>query len=107
MDIADWRKRIDEIDRQMVALINERAKAASAIGDLKRRAGWPIYEPQREQIVFENVRQWNQGPLKDRDLLHVFERVMDVMRKLQREEGAQAQAAAQAGTTEFEAEVNE
>ncbi len=107
MDIADWRKRIDEVDQQLVALINERAKAASAIGELKRQIAMPIYEPQREQAVYENVRQWNRGPLKDRDLLHVFERVMDVMRKLQREEGAQARAATPSGSTEFDAEVNE
>lgn len=108
MDIADWRKRIDEIDVQLVAMINERAKAASAIGALKRQMALPIYEPQREQMVFDNVRRANQGPLADGDLLRIFERIMDVMRKLQRDQGvAQARSAAGSGSTEFEAEVNE
>jgi len=108
MDIADWRKRIDEIDLQLVTLINERAKAAGAIGELKRHVAMPIYEPQREQMVFENVRRTNAGPLQDRDLLQIYERIMDVMRKLQREQGAaQRRAASPTGGTEFDAEVNE
>ena len=108
MDIADWRKRIDEIDLQLVNLINERAKAAGAIGELKRHDAMPIYEPEREQMVFENVRGANHGPLQDRDLLQVYERIMDVMRKLQRDQAkAQARAASPSGGTEFDAEVNE
>lgn len=108
MDIAEWRKRIDDIDVQLVAMINERAKAASAIGELKRHVAMPIYEPQREQAVFEKVRRSNQGPLPDRNLLQIYERIMDVMRKLQRDQaGVQARAAAQSSGTEFDAEVNE
>jgi chorismate mutase len=36
MDIADWRKKIDELDRRLVELLNERAQAAHEIGKLKR-----------------------------------------------------------------------
>jgi chorismate mutase len=108
MDIEDWRKRIDEIDLQFVALINERAKAASAIGELKRQVALPIYEPQREQRVFENVCRVNRGPLRDRDLLQIYERIMDVMRKLQREQnGAPGRDAAPTSATELEASANE
>ena len=53
MDIADWRKQIDEIDRKLVELINQRAKAAHEIGKLKSKAAMPIYEPDRERSVFE------------------------------------------------------
>ena len=63
MDIADWRKRIDELDRKLVELLNERARAAQEIGKLKRNTQIPIYEPEREKIIFENVREANQGPL--------------------------------------------
>ena len=52
MDIADWRKKIDELDRQLVALLSERARAAVEIGRLKRDTNLPIYEPDRERIVF-------------------------------------------------------
>jgi len=84
MEIADWRKRIDDLDEQIVALISERAEAAKAIGLLKRDGSLPVYEPQREQHVFEHVKLLNKGPLDDAELLHIFERLMDVMRTLQR-----------------------
>lgn len=86
MDIAEWRLRIDEIDRQIVALLSERAEAAKAIGRLKRSTALPIYEPSRERVIFENVRAANKGPLPDIELTHVYERIIDVMRALQREE---------------------
>jgi chorismate mutase len=86
MDIADWRKKIDELDQSLVRLLNERATAAREIGHLKRNTQLPIYEPQREREIFDNVRGHNQGPLPDRDLVHVYERIIDVMRKIQRDE---------------------
>ena len=84
MDITDWRKKIDELDEQIVALISKRAEAARAIGELKRTAELPVYEPGREQTVFDHVRAVNPGPLADAELLHVYERIIDVMRTLQR-----------------------
>jgi len=52
MDIATWRQKIDELDRQIVRLISERATAAQAIGRLKRATDLPIYEPTREMNNF-------------------------------------------------------
>jgi len=84
MEIADWRTKIDEMDEQIVELIGKRAEAAKAIGDLKRQAGLPVYEPQRERDVFAHVKKINRGPLGDAELIHVYERIIDVMRTLQR-----------------------
>jgi chorismate mutase len=84
MEISDWRKKIDELDIEIVRLISQRAAAARAIGELKKTANLPVYEPRREQDVFDRVRAANPGPLDDAELLHVFERIIDVMRTLQR-----------------------
>jgi chorismate mutase len=84
MDISEWRRKIDEIDEQIVELISQRAHAARAIGELKRTSDLPVYEPQREQQVFDHVRRLNTGPLDEAEMLHIYERVMDVMRTLQR-----------------------
>ncbi len=84
MEISDWRKKIDELDIEIVRLISQRAEAARAIGELKRSANLPVYEPRREQDVFDHVRAANPGPLPDSELLHVYERIIDVMRTLQR-----------------------
>ena len=84
MDISDWRRKIDELDEEIVQLISKRAEAAKAIGELKRVAELPVYEPGREQTVFDHVRAVNPGPLADAEILHVYERIIDVMRTLQR-----------------------
>ena len=106
MDIADWRKKIDEVDRRLVELLSERARAAVEIGRLKRDTSLPIYEPERERIVFENVREMNRGPLPGQDLVRIFERIMDVMRNIQKE-GIGSVAEAAKGETELDSDVND
>lgn len=100
MDIADWRKKIDELDLRLVDLLNQRAKAAQAIGRLKRNTSMPIYEPERERLIFENVRKANQGPLPDGELRHVYERIIDVMRNIQKIE-IEPKVAEASGNTEI------
>ncbi|HEX3942004.1 MAG TPA: chorismate mutase [Acidobacteriaceae bacterium] len=86
MDIADWRVRIDDLDQRIVALISERAMAAREIGKLKKSTSLPVYEPDRERVIFENVLAANHGPLPDVELRHIYERIVDVMRALQKDE---------------------
>ena len=106
MDIEDWRKQIDDVDRKLVALLCERAKAAVAIGKLKRDTSLPIYEPDRERIVFENVQAANRGPLAGRDLVRIYERIIDVMRNVQKEEIVPKRDPVE-GETELDSEVND
>jgi len=86
MDVADWRKKIDELDRKLAELLNKRAAAAVEIGRLKRNTSLPIYEPDREREVIANVQRSNTGPLTERDLAQIYERIMDVMRSIQKHE---------------------
>jgi chorismate mutase-like protein len=84
MDIAEWRTRIDALDEQIVKLLNERAACAIAIGDIKRQDSAAIYEPMREQQVIEHARKVNPGPLAGEQVQVIYERIMDIMRSLQR-----------------------
>lgn len=86
MTLEELRERIDVLDRQLVELLNERARAARMVGQLKAATALPVYEPNREKIVYANVRAANQGPLPDIELQHIYERIIDVMRALQRNE---------------------
>jgi chorismate mutase-like protein len=106
MDIADWRKKIDELDRRLVELLNERARSAIEIGRLKRDTEVPIYEPERERTVFENVQKMNPGPLPGREMVRIYERIMDVMRNIQKE-GMGAGARGAETETEFDSDVND
>lgn len=62
MDIAGWRRKLDKLDRKLVRMLNQRARAAQEIGRLKARTAMPIYEPKREEAVFRNVLGTTAGP---------------------------------------------
>ena len=83
-EIERLRGRIDALDRQLVALLNERAACAQAIGRLKLAAGVAVYQPAREAEVLAQVRAANHGPLSDEALSRLFERVIDEARYLER-----------------------
>jgi chorismate mutase len=106
MDIEDWRKKIDDLDRKLVELLSERARAAVAIGRLKRNTSMPVYEPDRERIVFANVQEANPGPLPGRDLVRIYERIIDVMRNIQKEEIV-TKSTPHETETELDSEVND
>jgi chorismate mutase len=106
MDIADWRNKIDDLDRQLVDLLSQRARAAVEIGRLKRDTSLPIYEPERERVVFSNVQTMNPGPLPGKDLVRIFERIIDVMRNIQKE-GIGPKPENARPETELDSEVND
>ncbi len=106
MDISEWRKKIDELDRKIAALLNERAAAAVEIGRLKRNTSLPIYEPEREREVIAGVQRTNSGPLSERDLGQIYERIMDVMRSIQKHEIAPETGTA-AQETEIDSQLND
>ena len=85
MDIADWRKKIDEIDRGLVRLLNERARCSVEIGKIKRQNGLPIQEPNREQEVLQQAFDANQGPLADQAIQRILERIVEEGKALQKQ----------------------
>jgi chorismate mutase len=91
--LADHRRSIDEIDRRIVACLNERAGAVEHIGRIKRQMTMPVYEPKREDDVFRNVTENNPGPMPSDAVKRVFERIIDEMRTLQRVRMQNAQSA--------------
>ncbi len=56
MNLSDWRRRIDEMDRKLVELLNERSQCALEVGKLKQQAKMPLYQPDRENEVLEMRR---------------------------------------------------
>jgi chorismate mutase len=82
--LEDWRRRIDEIDRKLVELLNERSHCALEIGKLKQAANLPLYQPEREKQVLQNAEQSNPGPLTDAAIRRLFERIIDEARSAER-----------------------
>ena len=82
--LDELRRRIDELDEQLVRLLSARAACALEIGREKKAAGLEIYQPSREADVLNHVQSVNPGPLDDGAIRRLFERVIDEARRLER-----------------------
>lgn len=76
MSLEELRRRIDELDRQLVELLNERARVVIEIGRLKNKTGGAVYAPDREKNVLERIIEVNKGPLPDRCLMAIWREMM-------------------------------
>jgi chorismate mutase-like protein len=85
MNLADWRRRIDEIDKKLVKLLNERSQCALEIGKIKQEVNIPLYQPERENEVLANAEASNSGPLTDAAIRRLFERIIDEARAAERD----------------------
>jgi len=85
MNLGDWRRRIDEIDKKLVELLNARSQCALEIGKLKQAAKIPLYQPDRENEVLANAESNNSGPLTDAAIRRLFERIIDEARAAERD----------------------
>jgi len=84
--LAECRRKIDVLDMRLLELLNERTRVVEEIGRIKRHLSLPIYEPRREEEVFRNVTTNNSGPLTAEAVKRVFERIIDEMRNIQKDE---------------------
>jgi len=82
--VSDLRRRIDQIDDQLMKLLNSRSACAVEIGRIKRQIGLPVYQPDREKWILDRAERNNPGPLDSGAVRRVFERVIDESRRLER-----------------------
>lgn len=77
-DLAEIRKRINEIDERIQALINERATFAQKVGVAKGDLAHAVdyYRPEREAEILRAIRERNEGPLRDEEMLRLFREIM-------------------------------
>jgi len=84
LDITDIREEINAIDDALLRIFNRRAQLALEIGHIKKERGLPIYDPEREKLIFARMKEINPGPLDDGAIVRLFERVIDESRRLER-----------------------
>jgi len=82
-ELTVWRERIDAIDRQILALLNERAQAAQQIGHIKQRLGLPVFRPERERQVIDTLQAHNAGPLRNAGISAIWREIMSACRALE------------------------
>lgn len=83
--LADVRARIDAVDEELLALVNERGRLAQEVARIKRAQGeeGDFYRPEREQEVLRRLEANNQGPLANEVVARLFREVMSACLALQ------------------------
>jgi chorismate mutase / prephenate dehydratase len=81
--LKPWRDQIDQIDQQILKLLNKRAGLAIEIGEIKHQQGSPIFKPEREQAVLQNLIAKNQGPIVNESISHIWREIMAASRLLE------------------------
>jgi chorismate mutase len=85
MEISEWRKKIDELETEIVRLLSLRSHYALKIGESKKKIGKPIYDPEREAEILQRLVSKNPGPLSDKALQQIFLKIMEETRNLESE----------------------
>lgn len=85
MDIEDWRRKIDDIDLEILRLLNKRAQFTIEIGFIKKQKQISIHSPDREKLIINRMVNENSGPLSKDGVRRVFERIIDESRKLEKD----------------------
>ncbi len=83
--LARLRERIDATDRQIAALITQRAECAKQAGEVKQASGADprFYRPEREAEVLRAVQADNRGPLGDETMARLFREIISACRGLE------------------------
>jgi chorismate mutase len=86
--IEELRSRVDEVDRELIRILNERARIVQEIVTIKAEAGKPLFDPRREEEILQKVAEENEGPIYDSSMREIFELILHRIRDLevQREE---------------------
>lgn len=85
LELTRLREAIDRVDEVLVKLLNQRAKYAVEIGEIKGVLSLPIYAPEREKQVLQHVEQASEGPLEEAAVRRLFERIIDESRRVERQ----------------------
>ena len=84
-ELTRLRDAIDRVDEVLVKLLNQRARYAIEIGEIKGLLSLPVYAPEREKQVLQHVETSSAGPLHGEAVRRLFERIIDESRRVERE----------------------
>jgi chorismate mutase/prephenate dehydratase len=79
--LVDFRSRISEADRELLAAMNKRIELVRALHEFKRTEGIPLIDPEREQQLIVELQAANPGPLSSEGVAALFRRVLDLTRE--------------------------
>ena len=85
--IGELRSRVDEVDRELIRILNERARIVQEIVAIKAEAGKALFDPKREEEILRQVAEENEGPIYDTSMREIFELILHRIRDLEVQRG--------------------
>ncbi len=85
--VRELRERVDEVDRELIRALNERARIVQEIMTLKAEGGAPVYDPRREEEILRRVVEENEGPIYDSSMRDIFELILHRIRDMEIQRG--------------------
>ncbi len=83
IDLLALREQIDRLDRDLLALLNQRATLAQHVGEVKKKDGSPAFRPEREAQVIDGLKAVNAGPLMADSVAPIWREIMSACRALE------------------------
>lgn len=90
--LEELRKRLDEIDNQIVNLYEQRMEVCAGVGEYKIQNGKKVLDRQREREKLESVAQKVSNSFNKKGIKELYEQLMSMSRKLQYEQLVKAGA---------------
>jgi chorismate mutase / prephenate dehydratase len=78
------RERIDALDAQLIALLNQRAAVALEVGEVKKHFNAPVFRPEREMQVIQRLQDMSEGPLDNDHISAIWREIMAASRALEK-----------------------
>ncbi len=85
--VQELRDRVNEVDKDLVRALNERASVVKEIMAMKAEAGTPVYDPKREEEILQRAMEYNEGPIYDTSMREIFELILHRIRDLEIQRG--------------------
>ncbi len=83
MELDGLRSKIDATDRDIVALLNDRAQYALKINEIKQELGLPVYDGAREKKVLDLIKNANKGIIPTESIQRIFSLIIKETRELE------------------------
>ena len=82
-ELDSIRKKIDELDAELLQMLNQRSSLAIEAGENKKEE--LIYKPEREAYILRQLKKINTGPLSDKQIVNIFKEIISSCRAQEKE----------------------
>lgn len=81
--MEEYRKIINKCDEEIIILLKERFEVAKKIGNYKKENNFPIFDAEREKLIFEKLCSYSDNNLTKESIYNIFKTIIEESKSLQ------------------------